>query len=362
MRALCKTAGDRVPRFYMTTLSTDPIPTLPPAAPAVPARALPVLAGASLGHLFNDLMQSLLVASYPVIRGDFDLSFAQIGLLTLGYQITASILQPLFGWMLDRRAQPWSLPLGMSFTLCGLLVLAFAPSYPLLLLGALLLGTGSAVFHPGAARIARMASGGGFGFAQAVFQVGGNTGTALGPLAVAFVVLPEGRGALADFAPLALVAIGLLAFLGWWSRGRSLPRRAPRAAGGEASAAVPQRMRRTLAILFLLIFAKYFYLASFTSYFTFYLAARFGVTGQGAQLALFAFLAAEVVGVMLGGPLCDRLGTRRVIQLSFWGTLPFALILPHVGLALTLPLAMLAGGIIASAFSAIVVHAQEMMP
>lgn len=339
----------------MSSLSTDL--TRPQA------RADVVLGGISLAHLLNDLIQSMLIAAYPILKTGFGLSYWQIGMLTLAYQVTASLLQPMVGIFTDRRPQPWSLPFGMGFTFSGVLVLAYAPTYGTLVAGSMLLGIGSSIFHPEASRIARLSSGGGYGLAQSIFQVGGNTGAALGPLLVALVVLPNGRHALAWFASLAIAAIVLLGAIGRWYRGHlaisSARRSVPRP---ERDAAARRAVMRALAILFVLIFAKYFYLASFTSFFIFYLQARFSLTAYDGQMALFAFLAAAAAGTLVGGRLSDRIGTKAVIGLSFWGALPFSLALPHVGLGAMIPLALIAGGVISSAFSAIVVYAQDLLP
>jgi FSR family fosmidomycin resistance protein-like MFS transporter len=332
---------------------------------------LPVLAGTSAAHLLNDLMQSLLIASFPVFRGGFDLSFAQLGLLSLAYQATACLLQPFVGAFTDRRPQPWALAGGMTSTCLGLLGLAWAEGYAGLLLASVMLGLGSSIFHPEAARIARLSSGGRYGLAQSFFQVGGNVGSALGPLLVALVVLPHGQGALAWFAPVAAVAVVLLLAIGNWSR--RLPGRGPGRGAGDARRArdaaqeasrgpLAPRLRRPFAVLFLLIFAKYFYLAGFSSYFVFYLDARFGMAPAQGQIALFVFLAAVAAGTLLGGRLTDSWGTKGVIGFSFWGALPFSLALPYLGPLGTVACAALAGGIIASAFSAIVVHAQTLLP
>lgn len=325
------------------------------------SRSWPVLAGTSLGHLCNDLIQSLLIAAYPLFRSHFHLDFAQLGLLTMVYQITASLLQPMVGAYTDRRPMAWALAIGMAFSLSGLLVLAFSPGYATLLMGSALLGMGSSIFHPEASRIARLAAGSGYGMAQSIFQIGGNVGSALGPLLVALVVLPHGQRALAWFVLVAAVAIIVLIAVGGWYREtiRIEPKRpqviSPASTSGRSVPVI-------LGLLLILIFAKYFYLASFSSYFMFYLDARFDFSASDAQFYLFGFLAAVALGTLLGGSLSDRIGTRNVIGLSFWAALPFSLVLPYAGPATTLILAMLAGGVLTSAFSAIVVYAQALMP
>jgi len=321
-----------------------------------------VIVAISFCHLLNDMMQSLLPAIYPGLKTGLGLSFGQIGLVTLAYQITASILQPLVGLYADRRPTPLALPGGTIFSLAGLTVLSIAHSYGLVLVGASLLGMGSSVFHPEASRVARMAAGGRHGLAQSLFQVGGNAGQALGPLAAALVVVRWGQSSLAFFALLALLSGAVLWNVATWYRHHGLNRL--RAGGRIAAAAdLPQgAAARGIAILLALIFSKYVYLASLTSYFTFYLIHRFGLSVQDAQLHLFAFLAAVAVGTIAGGPLGDRFGRKYVIWFSILGALPFTLLLPHVGLFWTGPLSVAIGLILASAFPAIVVFAQELVP
>lgn len=320
-----------------------------------------VIFGISMCHMINDVMQSLLAAIYPVLRDEFALDFWQIGLMTFAFQVTASLLQPLVGLVTDKRPFPQSLPVGMAATLVGLLLLAFADSYPVLLAGAMLIGLGSAVFHPEASRVARLASGGRFGTAQSLFQVGGNFGTAIGPLLAAFIVVPLGRPSIAWFAIGALAGIVILQQVGaWYSRYQTANRgRAP------ASRTLPLPRRRVIlaiTVLALLVFSKNAYTASLTSYYTFYLIERFGLTTQGSQLMLFLFLGAMAVGVALGGPVGDRIGPLAVIWVSILGVLPFTLLLPHVGLVWTGVLTVVIGIVIASAFPAIVVFAQELVP
>jgi len=333
------------------------------ASPAVTRRssAAGVLAAVSTSHAINDMMQSLILAIYPVIKGGFNLSFTQIGLITLTYQLTASIFQPLIGLRTDQRPSPYSLPIGMASTLCGMLLLGFAPNYALVLVAATLVGIGSAVFHPEASRIARLASGGRHGLAQSIFQVGGNLGTAAGPLIAAAIIVPYGQHAAAWFAAAALVGIGLLCYVGRWY---ALHLGTPRAPGSASVAPThpPRTVARVLGILLVLIFSKYFYMASIGSYFTFYLMAQFGVPVAQAQMHLFAFLVASAAGGFLGGPLGDRIGRKPIIWASILGVAPFALILPHANLAWTTALVVFIGFVLSSAFSAIVVYAQEMMP
>jgi FSR family fosmidomycin resistance protein-like MFS transporter len=321
-----------------------------------------VLIAISACHLINDMMQSLLPAIYPGLKADLGLSFGQIGLVTLVYQVTASILQPLVGLYADRRPTPLALPFGTLFSLAGLAVLSVAHSYLVVLIGASLLGMGSSVFHPESSRVARMAGGGRHGLAQSLFQVGGNTGQALGPLAAAIVVMRWGQSSLAAFALLALLSGAILWNVGMWYKHHGLARLAAARKGAASVPPVKAEARRGIAILLALIFSKYVYLASLTSYFTFYLIHRFGTSVQSAQLHLFVFLGAVAVGTVVGGPLGDRFGRKYVIWFSILGALPFTLLLPHVGLFWTGPVTVAIGLILASAFPAIVVFAQELVP
>jgi FSR family fosmidomycin resistance protein-like MFS transporter len=321
-----------------------------------------VLAAISFCHLLNDMMQALLPAMYPMLKSGFGLDFGQVGLITLSFQLTASLLQPLIGQYTDRHPRPYSLMLGMSFTLLGLLYLAATRSYLGLLLSAGLVGLGSAVFHPESSRVARMASGGRHGLAQSLFQVGGNSGSAIGPLVAAFVVLPRGQSSVAWFSLAALLAILVLWRVGRWYA-RHLPAATKRiAAERHGRRLPPARVRAALAVLVALIFSKYIYLTSLTSYYTFYLIHRFGIGVQSAQLHLFWFLGAVAAGTIIGGPVGDRFGRKLVIWCSILGVLPFTLALPHVGLRWTGVLSVVIGLILASAFSAILVYAQELMP
>ena len=341
---------------------SDATATLSPAQTAG-RTTFSILAAISFCHLLNDMMQSLLPALYPMLKSSYALSFGQIGLLTFTYQITASLLQPLIGLFTDRSPRPYSLSVGMGFTLVGLLLLAFAENFYLLLVAASLVGTGSSVFHPESSRVARMASGGRHGLAQSVFQVGGNVGSAVGPLVAAFIVLPRGQTSVAWFCLTAMLGMFVLFNVGHWYKEHGLARLKPRASDAK-TVVVPERKKVMLAIgvLLALIFSKYFYLASLSSYYTFYLMSRFNVSIQTAQMFLFIFLAAVAFGTIVGGPLGDRIGRKYVIWGSILGVLPFTLLLPHANLVWTAVLSVPIGMILASAFPAIVVYAQELMP
>ena len=322
-----------------------------------------VIVAISFCHLLNDMMQSLLPAIYPELKADFGLNFGQIGIVTLVYQITASILQPLVGLYADRNPTPLALPGGTMFSLAGLVVLSVAHSYGVLLLGASLLGVGSSVFHPESSRVARMASGGRHGLAQSLFQVGGNTGQAIGPLAAAIVVVRWGQSSLMFFALLALLSCSILWNVGTWYKNHGLARlRLSAAQKAQHAPLPPGSVRRGMSVLLALVFSKYVYLASLTSYFTFYLIHRFQVSVRDAQLELFVFLGAVALGTILGGPVGDRIGRKRVIWFSILGALPFTLALPYASLFWTGPLLVAIGLILASAFPAIVVFAQELVP
>jgi len=319
-----------------------------------------VLVAISVCHMLNDMMQVLLPAIYPLLKGGFHLNFAQIGLITLVYQVTASILQPMVGLYTDARPQPFSLPVGMAFTLFGLVGLAFAGSYLELLGVAALLGVGSSIFHPESSRIARVASGGKHGFAQSIFQVGGNFGQSLGPLLAAFFILPRGRESMAWFALAALLGMAILSAIGVWFRANGHARR--RVKPAVVAGAKPARVMVPLVLLGVLMMSKFVYLASINSYYIFYLVHRFHVSVQAAQVDLFIFLAAAAAGTMIGGPVGDRVGRRAVIIGSILGVLPFTLVLPYVGLDATIGLSVMIGLILSSAFSAIVVFANDLMP
>ena len=322
-----------------------------------------VLAAVSFCHVLNDMMQSLLPSIYPILKASFHLNFTQIGFITLTFQTTASLLQPVIGHYTDRKPLPYSLPTGMVFTLIGLLLLAVAPTFPLLLLAAALIGIGSAVFHPESSRVARMASGGKHGFAQSFFQVGGNTGSAIGPLVAVFIVLPHGQIGSAWFSLAALLGIFVLIRVSHWYKARLAHLQSRPAKHAETASALPRRQVITaIAVLIALVFSKYFYLAGLTSYYTFYLIAKFHVSVQSSQLHLFAFLAAVAAGTLVGGPIGDRVGRKSVIWCSILGVLPFTLVLPYANLFWTSVLSIIIGFVIASAFSAILVYAQELVP
>jgi MFS transporter, FSR family, fosmidomycin resistance protein len=343
--------------------------TLPAAAPLAPLDEIShttrfeVLGAISFSHLLNDLIQSLIIAIYPLLKGEFHLSFAQIGVITLTYQICASVLQPLVGAYTDKHPQPYSLSLGMASTLIGLLTLALAPNYACVLVAAAFVGAGSAVFHPESSRIARLASGGQHGLAQSIFQVGGNAGSAIGPLLAALIVIPHGQRSVAWFAIAAIVAIVVLGKVSAWYKRHHLDRpTAAKAHPRPAGPVSPRRAAWSVGILLVLLFSKYFYLASISSYYSFYLMEKFHLSVRSAQMYLFLFLLAVAAGGLIGGPVGDRIGRKRVIWFSILGVAPFTLLLPHVGLAATAVLSVIIGLILASAFSAILVFAQEILP
>lgn len=322
---------------------------------------LRVLFAASLCHLLNDMNQSVLPAVYPILKESLRLDFGQIGLITMINQVTASLLQPLVGMYTDRRPTPYSLPVGTTFSLVGLLLLAFADGFSAVLAAVAFMGIGSAIFHPEASRVARMASGGRHGLAQSLFQVGGNAGSSLGPLLAAFIVLPRGQRSIAVFAGAALIAIGVLIGIGRWYKAHLRGPAQSRSTVLPGSLTEP-RVLRVLAILGALVFSKYIYLASLTSYYTFYLMERFHVSVRTSQLMLFLFLGAVAAGTIVGGPVGDRIGRKYVIWCSILGVLPFTLLLPWVTLFWTGVLTVIIGFILASAFSAILVYAQELVP
>lgn len=326
--------------------------------------ALNVLLALSFSHLLNDVVQAILPSIYPMLKESYGLSFTQIGLITLAYQITGSLLQPVVGYYTDRRPKPYSLATGMGITAGGLVLLSQASSFHALLVAAMMVGVGSSIFHPEASRVARMASGGRHGFAQSLFQVGGNFGTSLGPLLAAAIIIPRGQGHILWFTALAFLGMGVLTKVGGWYQ-RNLHRLKPKTAGaGEFVPAKLPRRRVVLAlgILVTLIFSKYFYLICLTNYYTFYLIDKFAVSVRVSQVCLFAFLFALALGTIVGGPVGDRIGRKRVIWISILGVAPFSLALPHLGLAGTITMTLLAGFILASAFSAILVYAQELVP
>ena len=322
-----------------------------------------VLVAISTCHLINDMLQSLLPAIYPMLKDSLALDFGQIGLITLAYQLIASVLQPIIGLYADRRARPYSLAVGMGSTLVGLVLLSMADSFGLILLAAALIGLGSSVFHPEASRVARMASGGRHGFAQSLFQVGGSFGSAIGPLLAAFVVLQRGQGSIAWFSIVAFAGILLLIAVGGWYKRNHVPRGTGRAGHGPERSPLPRRkVWFALGILLALIFSKFFYTASIGSYYTFYLIEKFQVSVQSAQIYLFVFLGASALGTFIGGPIGDRFGRKYVIWGSILGVLPFTLMLPYADLSWTIVLSILIGLIISSAFAAIVVYGQELLP
>lgn len=333
-----------------------------PVNVSVKRTSFSILGAISVSHLLNDMIQSLILAIYPLLQAEFSLSFAQIGLITLTYQLTASLLQPLIGLYTDKHPQPYSLPIGMGFTLSGILLLAVATTFPVVLLAAALVGTGSSVFHPESSRVARMASGGRHGLAQSVFQVGGNFGSALGPLLAAIIIAPYGKGNVGWFSLAALLAIVVLLQVSKWYK---LQQRASYGKVLKISSAktLPKnKIISTLAILMVLIFSKYLYLTSISSYYTFYLIHKFGVSVQSAQIHLFVFLFAVAAGTIIGGPLGDKIGRKYVIWGSILGVAPFTLALPYASLYWTGILTVFIGVILASAFSAILVYAQELIP
>ena len=322
---------------------------------------MPVIAGCAMAHLINDLIQAVLPAIYPLLKSSYGLSFAQIGWITLTFQLTASLLQPWVGYHTDRHPKPWLLPAGMICTLVGILLLSTGSSFPAIILAAALVGIGSSTFHPEASRVARLASGGRYGLAQSSFQVGGNAGSALGPLLAAAIVIPFGQANVAWFGLLALLAIVLLYALSRWYRKHLHQFRLKQ--GSKAKHGLSRKqVTLALIVLALLVFSKYFYMSSFTSYFTFYLIEKFGLSVADSQLYLFLFLGAVAAGTFFGGPIGDRIGRKAVIWFSILGVAPFTLALPYANLFWTAALSLVIGLILASAFSAIVVMAQELVP
>ena len=338
-----------------------PLQAVAPPRAVAQTTALGILAAISICHCLNDLMQSVVPAVYPILKDAYRLDFGQIGLITFANQATASLLQPVVGVVTDARPRPYSLTIGMGFTLVGLLLLSVAPTYGAILIAVALVGIGSSVFHPESSRVARLASGGRHGFAQSLFQVGGNAGSATGPLLAAFIVLPNGQRSIAWFGVTALTAMAILARVGSWYRVRIAD--AKRSAATRIRAALPgSRVRWALLILVLLVFSKNVYLASLSSFYTFYLIEKFQLTVQSAQLHLFVLLGAVAAGTFIGGPVGDRIGRKYVIWVSILGVLPFTLLLPYANLLWTEILTVIIGLILASAFSAIVVFAQELVP
>lgn len=355
-----------VHRHPCANSSTMPIPSAAVAADATPVPpsqgfAFRIVGAAAFAHLLNDLIQALLPSVYPMLKTQFSLSFGQIGGIALAYQVTASLLQPWIGLYTDKHPKPYLLPAGMTMTLAGIAMLSLAGSYPMLIVAACVVGIGSATFHPEASRVARMASGGRFGTAQSTFQVGGNTGSAIGPLLAAALVVPYGQPAIAWFMLVALLAIWVLMRITGWTlrhgqaQARSMARN--QGAGLERSAVI-----RAMVVIAILMFAKFVYIAAFTNYFTFYLIERFGIGLRESQIYLFIFLAAVALGTFAGGPVGDRIGRKAVIWVSFLGVAPFALALPHASLFWTAVLAIAIGLVMSSAFAALVVYAQEAVP
>jgi MFS transporter, FSR family, fosmidomycin resistance protein len=324
--------------------------------------AFPILLALSFTHLLNDMMQSLLPAIYPIIKHGYGLDFGQIGLITLAFQLTASLFQPLVGFYTDRHPQPYSLVAGMGSTLLGLIVLANAGSYLMVLIGAVFIGTGSSVFHPESTRMARLASGGYHGFAQSLFQVGGQAGQALGPLLAALIVVPHGQASLSWFSLTALLAMCVLFQVGHWYKRQVLAPVTIKGAGALPKRSSRRRVAFAVAILVVLMFSKSAYTASLSSYYTFYLIGNFQISVQASQLFLFLFLVAQALGSLIGGHLVDRIGRREIIWFSILGAVPFTLLLPHAGLFWTAVLTVIIGMIMASAFPAILVYALELLP
>ncbi|MBJ9976733.1 MFS transporter [Pseudomonas sp. S75] len=347
----------------MALSSTPSSPAIPSAAPSSGSSPLVmrIITFCALAHLINDLIQSVLPAIYPMLKANYDLSFAQIGLITLTFQVTASLLQPWVGFYTDKRPTPNLLPLGTLCTLVGIVMLAFVGSFPMILLASALVGIGSSTFHPETSRIARLASGGRFGLAQSTFQVGGNAGSAFGPLLAAAIVIPFGQTHVAWFGVAALFFFAVTLILRRWYKDHLNQYKARK--GGVASHGLSrQRVLAALVVLGLLVFSKYFYMASFTSYFTFYLIEKFDLSVASSQLHLFLFLGAVAAGTFFGGPIGDRIGRKAVIWFSILGVAPFTLALPYADLFWTTVLSLVIGFILASAFSAIVVYAQELVP
>mgnify|MGYP001256740969 CR=1 FL=1 len=345
----------------MSTSATTPASATAAVASQASPLVMRVIGACALAHLINDLIQAVLPSIYPMLKANYGLSFTQVGLITLTFQLTASLLQPWVGYYTDRHPKPWLLPAGMVCTLIGILMLAFVGSFHAILIASALVGIGSSTFHPETSRVARLASGGRYGLAQSTFQVGGNAGTAFGPLLAAAIVIPYGQGHVAWFGLFAVAAIGVLYGLSRWYR-HHLNLFKLKAGGKATHGLSKQRVTFALVILALLVFSKYFYMASFTSYFTFYLIEKFDLSVASSQLHLFMFLGAVAAGTFFGGPIGDRIGRKAVIWFSILGVTPFTLALPYVDLFWTGVLSMIIGFILASAFSAIVVFAQELVP
>ncbi len=333
-----------------------------PLAARPQATTYAVLFAVAAGHLINDTLQALLLSIYPMLRDILSLSFAQVGIITLAFQATASVLQPLIGLFTDRYPVPFALPLAPALTLVGLVVVGFAPSYPVLLVGAVLIGLGSSLFHPDASRLARLSSGGRYGFAQSLFQLGGNFGTAVGPLLAAFIVLPHGQKSVAWLAVIALFSVAILSYAARWYAHHLSPAGGARRAVAPAEP-LPRRIVVTsLIILLCLMFSKFVYTSSLSSFYTFYVIETFGLSDTEAQIDLFIYLGAFAAGTLLGGPIGDRIGRKAVIWFSVLGALPFTLALPYANHFWTIALSVPIGFILASAFSAMLVYAQELVP
>lgn len=328
--------------------------------------AFTILSLLAVCHMLNDTLQSVISAVYPLLKDSLLLNFAQIGLITLVFQLSSSIFQPIIGILTDKKSQPYSLPLGMTFTMIGILCLSFANSFPLVLIAVFLTGLGSSIFHPEASRLAYMASGGKHGLAQSLFQVGGNFGSSIGPLLALWIITPYGQRNIGWFSLIALVSIGIMLIISKWYKANLYRLKPSPKEGGDIEKRVPAHSKRKVAlaisILLILIFSKYVYMASLNSYYMFYLIDKFDVSVRDAQLYLFAFLFAVALGTIAGGPIGDRIGRKYVIWASILGAAPFALIMPHVGLMWTCILSIIIGLILSSAFSAILVYAQELVP
>lgn len=343
----------------MVDATSQPIGT--PATAVAEKTVLPIILATSFCHMLNDIMQSMISAIYPMLKADFNLEFWQIGLLTLAFQCTASLLQPIIGTITDKKPYPYSLPIGMGSTFLGLLLLAGSHTYVILVLAAAMVGIGSAVFHPEASRVARLAAGGRYGFAQATFQVGGNFGQSIGPLLAAFLIVPNGQGSVAWFSGIALLGIIVLTWIARWYKAHMLASKGRKKALHAHS--LPRRaVVIALVVLTILTFSKNAYMASISSYYTFFVIERFGVTVQQSQIMLFVFLGSIALGTVVGGQVGDRFGSKVVIWISILGVLPFTLAMPFANLPMTILLSAIIGFLMASSFPAIVVMAQELVP
>jgi FSR family fosmidomycin resistance protein-like MFS transporter len=347
----------------MTKTQTQPLTTTATSTITTSSSALAVLFALSFSHLLNDAIQALIPAIYPLLKESYALTFTQIGLITLTFQMVGSVFQPIIGAYTDRHPKPYSLVAGMGITLCGLILLALAPSYHIVILAAGMVGMGSAIFHPESSRMARLASGGRHGFAQSLFQVGGNAGSAIGPLLAAWIIVPRGQHYILWFAVIPFLGMFILARVGgWYARKLAAIHANKNPAPHHRIAASRGKIAFFLAVLLLLMFSKFFYLASMTNYYTFYLIQKFGVSVTGSQMYLFLFLAAVAVGTIVGGPVGDKIGRKQVIWISILGMAPFALLLPFANLFWTAVLSVIVGLIMASAFPAILVYATELLP